>query len=152
MRILGPVVQPAPRLLSSGISKLLHRGLARSKAGGQDLHFEGRAEIEPLYAPYGNGPKGIRGGHHSANLAINVALDLRTADVGAYFMTTTPNGVQGGRNEGTMHHCPDGQWRWHRLAITSAWGWKAREFDTVSEPVGLEYSPFGGRHAAYTTP
>ena len=121
-------------------------------AGGQDLHFEGRAEIEPLYEPYGKGPKGIRGGHHSANLAINVAHDLRTADVTAYFMTSTPNGVQGGRYEGTMRHCPDGRWRWHRLAIISAWGWKARDYETVSEPVGLEYSPFGGRHAAYTTP
>ena len=122
------------------------------EAGGQDLHFEGRAEIEPLYAPYGNGPKGIRGGHHSANLAVNVAHDLGTADVTAYFMTSTPNGVQGGRYEGSMRRCADGQWRWQKLAITSAWGWKAKEFETVSEPVGLEHSPFGGRHAAYTTP
>ena len=67
-------------------------------------------------------------------------------------MTSTPNGVQGGRYEGTMRNCPDGQWRWHTLAITSAWGWKAKEFETVSEPVGLEHSPFGGRHAAYTSP
>lgn len=121
-------------------------------AGGQDLHFEGRAEIESLYAPYGKAPKGIRGGHHSANIAINVAHDLRAADVSAYFMTSTPNGVQGGRYEGTMRRCPDGQWRWHTLAITSAWGWKATDYETVSEPVGLEYSPFGGRHAAYTAP
>ena len=121
-------------------------------AGGQDLHFEGRGEIEPLYAPYSKGPKRIGGGHHSANLAINVAHDLQSADVTAYFMTSTPNGVQGGRYEGTMRHCPDGQWRWQTLAITSAWGWKATAFETVSEPVGLEYSPFGGRHAAYTTP
>ena len=44
----------------------------------------------------------------------------------------------------------DGQWRWQTLAITSAWGWQVKDFDTVSEPVGLEYSPFDGRHAAYT--
>ena len=120
------------------------------EAGGQDLHFEGRAEIEPLYAPYGSGPKQIRGGHHSANLAINVARDRQTADVTAYFMTSTANGVQGGRYEGSMRNCADGVWRWHRLAITSAWGWKATQFETVSEPVGLEHSPFDGRHAAYT--
>ena len=121
-------------------------------AGGDDLHFEGRAEIAPLYAPYGNSPKGIRGGHHSANIAINVASDLRSAEVTAYFMTNTANGVQGGRYEGVMRPGTDGQWRWRTLAITSAWGWQARDFETISEPVGLEHSPFGGRHAAYTPP
>ena len=119
-------------------------------AGGKDLHFEGRAEIAPLYAPYGERPKGIRGGHHSANIAIDVAPDLSRADVTAYFMTGTANGVQGGRYEGVMRQENDGVWRWQTLSITSAWGWKAKEFETVSEPVGLEYSPFGGRHAAYT--
>ena len=119
-------------------------------AGGDDLHFEGRAEIAPLYAPYADGPKGIRGGHHSANIAINVAADLKSAEVTAYFMTNTASGVQGGRYEGVMLPGTDGQWRWQTLAITSAWGWQAKDFDTVSEPVGLEYSPFGGRHAAYT--
>ena len=121
-------------------------------ADGQDLHFEGRAEIAPLYAPYAQGPKGVRGGHHSANIAINIAHDLQSADVTAYFMTSTANGVQGGRYEGVMRHDTDGQWRWGTLSITSAWGWKAKDVETVSEPVGLEYSPFGGRHAAYTTP
>ena len=119
-------------------------------AGGQDLHFEGRAEIAPLYAPYSEGPKGIRGGHHSANIAVNVTHDLHRADVTAYFMTSTENGVQGGRYEGTMRHEDDGQWRWQQLSITSARGWKANDYETVSEPVGLEYSSFGGRHAAYT--
>ena len=119
-------------------------------AGGDDLHFEGRAEIAPLYAPYAEGQKGIRGGHHSANIAINVAPDLKSAEVTAYFMTNTANGVQGGRYEGVMHAGADGQWRWQTLAITSAWGWQVKDFETVSEPVGLEYSPFGGRHAAYS--
>lgn len=120
-------------------------------AGGDDLHFEGRAEIAPLYAPYAEGQKGIRGGHHSANIAINVAPDLNSAEVSAYFMTNTANGVQGGRYEGVMQPGTDGQWRWQTLAITSAWGWQAKDFVTISEPVGLEYSPFGGRHVAYTS-
>jgi len=121
-------------------------------AGGDDLHFEGRAEIAPLYAPYAEATPGIRGGHHSANVAVNIADDLESADLSAYFMTSTPNGVQGGRYEGTMRLDADGSWRWVYLAITSAWGWTATNFETVSEPVGLEYSPFGGRHVAYTQP
>ena len=121
-------------------------------AGGDDLHFEGRAEIAPLYAPYAEGEPRIGGGHHSANIAVNVAPDLATAEVSAYFMTSTANGVQGGRYEGVMRHEPDGEWRWQTLAITSAWGFQATEYQTVSEPVGLQYSPFGGRPVRYTAP
>src|SRR5210317_959509 len=62
-------------------------------AGGQDLHFEGRAEIAPLYAPYGEREPGIGGGHHSANIAVNVAVDLTRAEVTAYFMTAAANGM-----------------------------------------------------------
>jgi hypothetical protein len=119
-------------------------------AGGADLHFEGRDEIAPLYAPYGERESRIGGGHHSANIAVNVAVDLQTARVSTYFMTGTQNGVQGGRYEGIMRNEPDGVWRWQTLSITSAWGWKATNFETVSESVSLEGSPFGGRHAAYT--
>ncbi len=118
-------------------------------AGGQDLHFEGRAEIAPLYAPYAERESQIGGGHHSANVAINVAMDLRTAEVSAYFMTSTSNGVQGGRYEGVMSAAEDGVWRWRTLSIISAWGWTAVNFETVSQPVALSYSPFGGRHASY---
>jgi hypothetical protein len=119
-------------------------------AGGDDLHFEGRAEIAPLYAPYSEGTPKINGGHHSANIGINISDDIATAEVSTYFMTSTPNGVQGGRYEGTMRLEEDRQWRWQKLSITSAWGWKATQFETVSEAVGLEYSPFGGHHVAYT--
>lgn len=119
-------------------------------AGGQDLHFEGREEIAPLYAPYASRGTGIGGGHHTANIAVNVAVDLRTAEVSSYFMTSIANGVQGGRYEGVMRHEADGVWRWQTLSITSAWGWRAVEYETVSEPVSVEHSPFGGHHAAYT--
>ena len=119
-------------------------------AGGKDLHFEGRSEIAPLYAPYGEREPGIGGGHHTANVAVNVAPDLTRAEVSAYFMTSAANGVQGGRYEGVMRNEPDGTWRWETLSITSAWGWRATEFETISQPVSLQYSPFGGRHAAYT--
>ena len=118
-------------------------------ADGNDLHFEGRKEIAPLYAPYGEREPRIGGGHHTANIAINVAPDLQRADVSAYFMTGTQNGMQGGRYEGFMRFEPDGKWRWEKLSITSAWGFTATQFETVSEPVGLQHSPFGGHHAAY---
>ncbi len=117
-------------------------------AGGQDLHFEGRAEIAPLYAPYAERESRIGGGHHSSNVAVNVASDLASAQVTAYFMTSTANGVQGGRYEGVMSAETDGVWRWRSLSIISAWGWTATNFETVSQPVALSYSPMGGRHAA----
>lgn len=118
-------------------------------AGGNDLHFEGREEIAPLYAPYADREPRIGGGHHTANIAINVAQDLQSAEISTYFMTGTRNGVQGGRYEGSMRYESDGQWRWQKLSITSAWGFTATEYEIVSEPVGLQYSPFGGRHVAY---
>ncbi|MGI9328798.1 MAG: nuclear transport factor 2 family protein [Pseudomonadales bacterium] len=118
-------------------------------AAGQDLHFEGRSEIAPLYAPYAERESQIGGGHHSANVAINVANNLKTAQVSAYFMTSTANGVQGGRYEGVMCVGADTVWRWHTLSIISAWGWTATNYETVSQPVALSYSPMSGRHAAY---
>jgi hypothetical protein len=119
-------------------------------AGGQDLHFEGRDEIAPLYAPYAERAAGIGGGHHTANIGVNVAVDLERAEVSAYFMTSIPNGVQGGRYEGVMRNEPDGKWRWESLTITSAWGWRTPDYETISKPVSVEHSPFGGHHVSYT--
>ncbi len=121
-------------------------------AGGKDLRFEGRKEIAKLYAPYGERESRIGGGHHSANVAINVSPDIQRAELSAYFMTSTASGVQGGRYEGVLRPEADGHWRFESLAITSAWGWRARDVETVSDSVGLEHSPFAGHHAAYTPP
>jgi hypothetical protein len=118
-------------------------------ADGNDLHFEGRAEIAPLYAPYGEREPSIGSGHHTANIAVNVDPASDRAEVSAYFMTGTKNGVQGGRYEGFMRKESDGQWRWEKLAITSSWGWTATQYETVSESVGLQHSPFGGHPVAY---
>jgi len=118
-------------------------------ADGDDLHFNGKSQIAPLYEPYSERAPRIGGGHHSANIAINIDDDLQTAKVSAYFMTGTANGVQGGRYEGLMQVERDGKWRWQKLSITSAWGWTVPEHETVSESVGLEYSPFDGRPATY---
>ena len=53
-----------------------------SGAGGDDLHYEGRDNIAALYKPYNHEPR-IGGGHHTANLAVNVHPDVDLADVSA---------------------------------------------------------------------
>ena len=116
----------------------------------KDLHFEGRDAIAPLYSMYSRRPPHIGGGHHTANLAVNVRPGLTHADLSSYFMTSGQGGVQGGRYEGVMRKEADGKWRWETLTITSAWGFRAEHFDTVSESVSADkYSPRGGHHAAY---
>ena len=84
-------------------------------AGGDDLHFEGRDAIAPLYANYGRAEPRIGGGHHTSNIAVNVHFDLTRADVSSYFMTPGGGGVGGGRYEGVMRLDADGKWRWETL-------------------------------------
>ncbi len=112
---------------------------------GNDMHFEGRAEIAPLYANYGKpaGERIISGGHNSTNVSIKVADDARSAKLSAYFTTTTKVGVQGGRYEGVAVLCFDGLWRFSQLSIISAWGWQA-DVRTITESVDEARSMFGG--------
>jgi hypothetical protein len=117
--------------------------------GGEDLHFEGRDAIAPLYASYGEGEPRVGGGHHTANIAVNVHLDLTRADVSSYFMTPGGSGVGGGRYEGVMRLDADGKWRWETLTITSSFGFRAEHAERTTESVSVDYSPFGGHHAAY---
>ena len=118
-------------------------------AGGDDLHFEGRDAIAPLYASYGEGEPRVGGGHHTANIAVNVHFDLTRADVSAYFMTPGGGGIGGGRYEGVMRLDADGKWRWETLTITSSFGFRAEHAERTTESVSVDYSPFGGHHAAY---
>ena len=118
--------------------------------GGDDLHFEGRDDLAPLYANYDRDEPRIGGGHHTANIAVNVRPDLTRADVSSYFMTPGGGGAGGGRYEGVMRKDTDGKWRWETLTITSAWGFRAEHTVTTTESVSAEkYSPRGGHHAAY---
>ena len=87
----------------------------------EDLHFEGRDAIAPLYANYDRDEPRIGGGHHTANIAVNVHPDLTRADVSAYFMTPGGGGAGGGRYEGVMRKDTDGKWRWETFSITSGW-------------------------------
>ena len=70
-----------------------------------------------------------------------------TATLSAYFTTTRPVGVQGGRYEGHLQLEKDGRWRFTELSIISAWGWKA-DVEKISDPVNADRSRFGGRPAA----
>jgi ketosteroid isomerase-like protein len=113
---------------------------------GNDMHFEGRDQIEPLYAPYGSREPLIAGGHNATNVAIAVAPDCSSARLTSYFTTTRSVGVQGGRYEGVLHPHADGQWRFATLSIISAWGWEA-DVRTISQPVAVRRSRFAGRPA-----
>ena len=77
-------------------------------AGGDDLHFENRDDLAPLYAGYSRSGTHIGGGHHTSNIAVNVRPDLTRADLSSYFMTSNRSGVQGGRYEGVMRLEADG--------------------------------------------
>lgn len=113
---------------------------------GVDMHFEGRDAMRPLYAPYADREPTIAGGHNATNIAISVDDDAAIGSLTAYFTTTGPRGVQGGRYEGTLRRDPDARWRFTTLAIISAWGWHT-EVEKVSDPVPAERSAFGGRPA-----
>jgi hypothetical protein len=114
---------------------------------GIDMHFEGRAAITALYEPYGQ-RKRIAGGHNASNIAVAVGDDATTARLSAYFTTTHNLGIQGGRYEGDLRLDPDGRWRFTRLDIISAWGFRA-ETSPLSEHVPLERSRDAGKSATH---
>ena len=90
-----------------------------------DLLFTGRAEIQPLYDDHTRDAPAIQGGHHATNIAINVAPDCSSAELSAYFLTSTGSHgyVQGGQYQGEA--VPDGDyWRFRRFRILSGWGWR----------------------------
>ena len=114
---------------------------------GKDMHFEGKEAIAPLYERYRSKRSIIAGGHTTSNISIVVDETASTATLSAYFTTTRPVGVQGGRYEGHLQFEEDGRWRFTELSIISAWGWKA-EVEKLSDPVNADRSRFGGRPAA----
>ncbi len=116
---------------------------------GVDMHFNGRQEMAPLYERYRSRESVISGGHTTSNIAIVVDGEAVSASITAYFTTTRSVGVQGGRYEGFLALEDDGQWRFTKLAIISAWGWTT---DTVklSDPVNADRSLFGGKPASGT--
>ena len=119
----------------------------------KDLIFHGHAELEPFYAAQegkGPGPR-IRGGHHTSNVSVAVADDASSAELSAYFMTSSEAGgyVQGGQYQGEA--VPDGEvWRFRRYKILSGWGWGVDRSMVTSrtDVLTAEKAWRGGRPAA----
>ncbi len=118
----------------------------------QDLLLTGHDEILPLYTDHTRVAPAIQGGHHAANVAIEVAPDATTGWLSAYFLTAGGGGgyAQGGQYQGEAIPCDDGLWRFRRFRIISGWGWRvAKEAATgTTDAIPAERAWWGGRPAA----
>ena len=116
---------------------------------GVDMHFEGRDQMEPLYQRYLARSGIISGGHNATNISLVIHDEAQTASLTAYFTTTRPGGIQGGRYEGFLARERDEKWRFTKLAIISAWGWTTNT-EKLSDSVASDRSLFGGKPATKT--
>jgi hypothetical protein len=118
----------------------------------KDLHLHGPDEIRPLYDRHaGEEVPAIKGGHHSANRAVDVAPDASSADISAYFMTSTEGCgyVQGGQYQLRVERRAEG-WLVVEMNIISGWGWAAGEARPLTTSVPAERAWREGRPAVYT--
>ena len=118
----------------------------------KDLHLHGHDEIRPLYTRHaGDSIPSVKGGHHSANRAVEVAPDAASAQVSAYFMTSTEaNGrVQGGMYQLRVEHRAEG-WRIAEMNIISGWGWRVAEPQAITTPVPAARAWREGRPAVWS--
>ncbi len=122
----------------------------------EDLVLTGPAEIAPLYVEHTKVAPAVMGGHHASNVAVDVADDLATAQLSAYFMTSTEasGSVQGGQYQGLA--VPDGAgddgsavWRFRRFRIISGWGWRVPRdgVRAITERIPAERAWRGARPA-----
>lgn len=114
---------------------------------GIDMRFEGREEMASLYERYQSRTGTISDGHNASNISLVIGEAPGTASLSAYFTTTRPAGIQGGRYEGHLVLEDDGKWRFSQLSIISAWGWKT-DTREISDPVGIGRSIFEGKPAS----
>ncbi|MGB1651657.1 MAG: hypothetical protein ACPHEP_11550, partial [Acidimicrobiales bacterium] len=112
-----------------------------------DMHFEGRAEMEPLYQRYQSRSGIISGGHNATNISLAIDENCDSASLTSYFTTTRPGGIQGGRYEGYLTLENDNKWRFSKLAIISSWGWTT-DTTKLSDSVNIDRSLFGGKSAS----
>jgi hypothetical protein len=117
----------------------------------EDRTMRGHAEIQPLYDDHTREAPSIQGGHHATNIAVDVAPDASSAQLSAYFLTSTGTAgyVQGGQYQGEA--VPDGdRWRFRRFRILSGWGWRVAPdvVRPVTAPLPAERAWRGGRPAA----
>lgn len=119
-----------------------------------DLKFTGREEIAPLYRDHTRVAPAIQGGHHASNIAVDVAADCSSAQLSAYFMTSTGSVgyLQGGQYQAEA--VPDGdRWRFRHYRIISGWGWRVDpgQLTAVTESIPAERAWRGGRPVSYTS-
>jgi SnoaL-like domain len=114
---------------------------------GGTLKFETRENIAAIFRPLKPGP----GRHNSANTSIAVADDARSATLTSYFVTSMPNGIQGGFYEGTLRATTDdpaGPWEIVQWRVSSQWGWRVSgDPATYAEPLDA-FTLGDGRPAA----
>ena len=117
-----------------------------------DLRFEGRAAMRELYGPHSSAEPTLSGGHHSANVQVNVADDCSSAELSAYFMTSGGHGgLGGGMYQGTF--VPDGdKWRISHYRIISNWGWSPDEWTKRTESLPASKAKRGGKPPVYEFP
>ena len=82
-------------------------------------------QIRRLYDDHAPEAQWVKGGHHTTNIGVQVADDLSSAELSAYFMTSTPKGVQGGQYRVRLVPTDGGRWLVSAMQIASGWGWTA---------------------------
>lgn len=114
----------------------------------RNLDLRGHQEIRPLYAEH----HGIMSRHHSANVAVNVSPDARSAELSAYFLTAIHYGLTGGLYEARLEPRA-GRWRLCWMRISSTWGWVVPQENPpfLAEPLGAG-TLRGGRPVVYEPP
>ncbi len=88
---------------------------------GEDLRFNGRAEIGNFYAGISMSSR-----HYSANVSVNVNADASRADLSAYFLAVMTYGLMGGIYELTLAPV-EGVWRIESMRISSTTGWMVQQ-------------------------
>ncbi len=116
---------------------------------GKDLRLVGPEGIRPLYDRHAGGAEPmIRGGHHAANVSVQVSADAMTGELSAYFLTAVGvrSFVQGGMYQVRAARGEDG-WRVTEMNIISGWGWSVADAKPVTEPVAASRAWREGRPA-----
>ncbi len=88
-------------------------------------------QIRRLYDDHAPEAPWVKGGHHTTNVGVHVADDLSSAELSAYFLTSTPRGVQGGQYRVRFVPADGGRWLVGAMQIVSGWGWKAETTSTT---------------------
>jgi hypothetical protein len=120
---------------------------------GKDLRLVGPEGIRPLYDRHAGGSEPmIKGGHHAANVSVQVSADAATGDLSAYFLTAVGvrGFVQGGMYQVRAERRPEG-WRVIEMNIISGWGWSVENVKPVTEPVAASRAWREGRPATAGT-